>query len=308
MSNTDASGEKRVTGTSERREQIIQRLRQQGSVQVNDLSALYGVSTVTIRNDLAFLEKQGIAVRAYGGALICDSTTPSVEPSVEDKSALNTAMKRSVAKAAVELIQHGHRVILDSGTTTFEIARLMRKHTDVIAMTNGMNVANALLEAEGVKLLMTGGHLRRQSQSFYGDQAEQSLQNYHFDMLFLGVDAIDLERGVSTHNEDEARLNRRMCEVAERIIVVTDSSKFNRSSLHKIIDTQRIDMIIVDEGIPADSLEGLRKAGVEVILVGEEKGCPLVNTNTFGGHCEHHQWFSSVSWVRLSQSAGGCPL
>ena len=249
MSNTDASGEKRVTGTSERREQIIQRLRQQGSVQVNDLSALYGVSTVTIRNDLAFLEKQGIAVRAYGGALICDSTTPSVEPSVEDKSALNTAMKRSVAKAAV--------------------ARLRRKHTDVIAMTNGMNVANALLEAEGVELLMTGGHLRRQSQSFYGDQAEQSLQNYHFDMLFLGVDAIDLERGVSTHNEDEARLNRRMCEVAERIIVVTDSSKFNRSSLHKIIDTQRIDMIIVDEGIPADSLEGLRKAGVEVILVGE---------------------------------------
>ncbi|EFG7139506.1 aga operon transcriptional regulator AgaR, partial [Escherichia coli] len=187
MSNTDASGEKRVTGTSERREQIIQRLRQQGSVQVNDLSALYGVSTVTIRNDLAFLEKQGIAVRAYGGALICDSTTPSVEPSVEDKSALNIAMKRSVAKAAVELIQPGHRVILDSGTTTFEIARLMRKHTDVIAMTNGMNVANALLEAEGVELLMTGGHLRRQSQSFYGDQAEQSLQNYHFDMLFLGV-------------------------------------------------------------------------------------------------------------------------
>ncbi|STW27097.1 glucitol operon repressor [Klebsiella michiganensis] len=91
-------------------------------------------------------------------------------------------------------------------------------------MTNGMNVANALLEADGVELLMTGGHLRRQSLSFYGDQAEQSLQNYHFDMLFLGVDAIDLERGVSTHNEDEARLNRRMCEVAERIIVVTDST------------------------------------------------------------------------------------
>lgn len=267
MSNTDASGDKRVSGTSERREQIIQRLRQQGSVQVNDLSGLFGVSTVTIRNDLAFLEKQGIAVRAYGGALICDSNTPGAEPSVEDKSSLNTAVKRSIAKAAVGLIKPGHRVILDSGTTTYEIARLMRQHTDVIAMTNGMNVANALLEAEGVELLMTGGHLRRQSQSFYGDQAEQSLQNYHFDMLLLGVDAIDLERGVSTHNEDEARLNRRMCEVAERIIVVTDSSKFNRSSLHKIIDTQQIDMIIVDENILPESLEGLRKSGVEVILV-----------------------------------------
>jgi len=267
MSNTDSSMDRRPTGTSERREQIIQRLRQQGSVQVNDLSGLFGVSTVTIRNDLAFLEKQGIAVRAYGGALICDSNMPGTEPSVEDKSSLNTAVKRSIANAAVELIKPGHRVILDSGTTTYEIARLMRQHTDVIAMTNGMNVANALLESEGVELLMTGGHLRRQSQSFYGDQAEQSLQNYHFDILFLGVDAIDLERGVSTHNEDEARLNRRMCEVAERIVVVTDSSKFNRSSLHKIIDTQRIDVIIVDEGIPTESLEGLRRQGIEVILV-----------------------------------------
>lgn len=266
MSNTD-SASKRVTGTSERREQIIQRLRQQGSVQVNDLSVLFGVSTVTIRNDLAFLEKQGIAVRAYGGALICDSNTPGVEPSVEDKSSLNTAVKRSIAKAAAEMIKPGHRVITDSGTTTYEIARLMRQHTDVIAMTNGMNVASALLEAEGVELLMTGGHLRRQSLSFYGDQAEQSLQNYHFDMLFLGVDAIDLERGVSTHNEDEARLNRRMCEVAERIIVVTDSSKFNRSSLHKIIDTQRIHTIIVDEGIPAECLQELHRSGVEVIIV-----------------------------------------
>ncbi|HAT2760729.1 TPA: DeoR family transcriptional regulator [Citrobacter freundii] len=267
MSNTESSADKRVIGTSERREQIIQRLRQQGSVQVNDLSLFFGVSTVTIRNDLAFLEKQGIAVRAYGGALICESNAPVVEPSVEDKSSLNTAVKRSIARAAAELIQPGHRVILDSGTTTYEIARLMRQHTNVIAMTNGMNVANALLEAEGVELLMTGGHLRRQSQSFYGDQAEQSLQNYHFDMLFLGVDAIDLERGVSTHNEDEARLNRRMCEVAERIIVVTDSTKFNRSSLHKIIDTQRIHTIIVDEGILEESLQELRRSGVEVIIV-----------------------------------------
>ncbi|NOJ99560.1 DeoR family transcriptional regulator, partial [Corallococcus coralloides] len=105
MSGTDSSIEKRLAGTSERREQIIQRLRQQGSVQVNDLSLLFGVSTVTIRNDLAFLEKQGIAVRAYGGALICDSSTPGVEPSVEDKSSLNTAVKHNIAKAAVKLIQ-----------------------------------------------------------------------------------------------------------------------------------------------------------------------------------------------------------
>ncbi|WP_318365913.1 DeoR family transcriptional regulator [Enterobacter sp.] len=267
MSDSDTPTDKRVAGTSERREQIIQLLRQHGSVQVNDLSTLFGVSTVTIRNDLTFLEKQGIAVRAYGGALICEGGVSVAEPSVEDKSSLNTAVKRNIAKVAADLITPGLRVILDSGTTTWEIARLMRHHQNVIVMTNGMNVANALLEAEGVELLMTGGHLRRQSLSFYGDQAEQSLQNYHFDLLFLGSDAFDVERGVSTHNEDEARINRRMCEVAERIIVVTDSSKFDRSSLHKIIDTQRIHMIITDEGIPADSLNSLRKSGIEVVLV-----------------------------------------
>ncbi|PAB39710.1 DeoR family transcriptional regulator [Klebsiella pneumoniae] len=204
--------------------------------------------------------------RRDGGMMICGpaSITGSVPAAM---ATINTAIKRQIASAAAELIKPGHRIILDSGTTTCEIARQLRQHSDVIAMTNGMNVANALLEAEGVELLMTGGHLRRQSQSFYGDQAEQSLQNYHFDMLFLGVDAIDLERGISTHNEDEARLNRKMCEVAECIVVVTDSSKFNRSSLHKIIDTQHIDTIIVDDGIPQESLEGLRKGGIDVILV-----------------------------------------
>jgi len=134
-------------------------------------------------------------------------------------------------------------------------------------MTNGMNVANALLEAEGVELLMTGGHLRRKSLSFYGAQAEQSLQNYHFDLLFLGVDGIDLERGVSTHHEEEARLNRCMCQVAKKIIVVTDSSKFRRSSLHRIIETPRINTLITDDAIPAELLRGLHDAGIEVLLV-----------------------------------------
>lgn len=262
--------DKRITGTSERREQIIQRLRQQGSVQVNSLSALFGVSTVTIRNDLAFLEKQGIALRAYGGALICKtSNNCPAEPTLSDKSQLHIMTKRHIASAAVQLIQPGLRIILDSGTTTGEIARQMRQHQDVIVMTNGMNVANELLEAEGVKLMTTGGQLRRQSLSFYGTQAEQALQNYHFDILFLGVDAIDVRRGISTHHEEEARLNRVMCSVADKIIAVTDSSKFNRSSLHKIIDTQRIQMIITDEKIPAESLGILRSQGIEVLLAGD---------------------------------------
>ncbi|MFB2853723.1 MULTISPECIES: DeoR family transcriptional regulator [Aeromonas] len=259
--------EKNPIGTSERRERIIQQLRSHGSVQVNDLSAHFKVSTVTIRNDLAFLEKQGVAVRAYGGALLCEPNQAVPERTIADKSVLNTPVKQRIGALAATLVQPGCRIILDSGTTTLEVARHLREHQEILVMTNGMNVANALLEAEGVDLLMTGGHLRRKSLSFYGAQAEQSLQNYHFDLLFLGVDGIDLERGVSTHHEDEARLNRCMCQVAERIIVVTDASKFRRSSLHKIIDTTRIHTLITDDSLPAEVLTGLRHAGIEVLLV-----------------------------------------
>lgn len=259
--------EKNMLGTSERRERIIQQLRSHGSVQVNDLSALYQVSTVTIRNDLAFLEKQGMALRAYGGALLCEPGQPAPERTIADKSQLNAPVKQRIGAMAAAMVTPGSRLILDSGTTTLEVARHLRNHQDIVVMTNGMNVANQLIDADGVELLMTGGHLRRKSLSFYGAQADQSLQNYHFDLLFLGVDGIDLERGVSTHHEDEARLNRCMCSVAERIIVVTDSTKFHRLSLHKIIDTQRIHTLITDDAIPADCLAGLKEIGVEVLLV-----------------------------------------
>ncbi|WP_429120225.1 DeoR family transcriptional regulator [Aeromonas allosaccharophila] len=259
--------EKSTIGTSERRERIIQQLRSHGSVQVNDLSAQFQVSTVTIRNDLAFLEKQGIAVRAYGGALLCEPNQVVPERTIADKSVLNTPVKQRIGALAATQVQPGCRLILDSGTTTLEVARHLREHQEILVMTNGMNVANALLEAEGVELLMTGGHLRRKSLSFYGAQAEQSLQNYHFDLLFLGVDGIDLERGVSTHHEEEARLNRCMCQVAKKIIVVTDSSKFRRSSLHRIIETPRINTLITDDAIPSELLRGLQDAGIEVLLV-----------------------------------------
>ncbi|WDA23734.1 DeoR family transcriptional regulator [Aeromonas hydrophila] len=149
--------EKSVLGTSERRERIIQQLRSNGSVQVNELAGHYQVSTVTIRNDLAFLEKQGVAVRAYGGALLCESGQPVAERTIADKSVLNTPVKQRIGAMAASLVQPGCRLILDSGTTTLEVARHLRDHQEIVVMTNGMNVANALLEAEGVELLMTGG-------------------------------------------------------------------------------------------------------------------------------------------------------
>jgi len=263
------SSEKTLS-TSARRERIVNQLKTQGSVQVNELASDFAVSTVTIRNDLSFLEKQGVATRAYGGAMLSTAPVMETERSIAAKLSEHSSIKERIGKLAASLIPPGSTIILDSGTTTYEIARQLRNHEDVIVMTNGMNVADALIEAPGVDLLVTGGRLRRHSLSFFGSQAETSLQNYHFDMLFLGVDGLDPLMGVTTHNEDEARLNRCMCDASKKIIVVTDSSKFYRISLHKIIGIDRVDKIITDSNIPASLLDIFENKGIEVVLVENE--------------------------------------
>lgn len=262
-------GNKLLT-TSARRERIVNQLKALGSVQVNVLAADFNVSTVTIRNDLSFLEKQGVATRAYGGAMLTPVQPMEAERSVEAKRTENSTIKERIGKLAASLIAPGSTIILDSGTTTYEIARQLSGHENVIVMTNGMNVAEALIDAPGVDLLVTGGRLRRHSLSFFGSQAEISLQNYHFDTLFLGVDGLDPLMGVTTHNEDEARLNRCMCDASKKIIVVTDSSKFYRISLHKIIGIERVDKIITDSNIPPSLLDIFCNKGIEVLLVDPE--------------------------------------
>ncbi len=253
--------------TSARRERIVNQLKAQGSVQVNVLASDFDVSTVTIRNDLSFLEKQGVATRAYGGAMLSAAPQLEAERSIATKRTEHSTIKERIGQLAASLITPGSSIILDSGTTTYEIARHLHAHEDVIVMTNGMNVADALVDATSVDLLVTGGRLRRHSLSFFGTQAETSLQNYHFDMLFLGVDGLDPMMGVTTHHEDEARLNRCMCDAAKKIIVVTDSSKFYRASLHKIIGLDRVDKIITDDNIPPALLDIFTNKGIDVLLV-----------------------------------------
>lgn len=256
-----------IKTTSKRREKIFSLLKEQGAVQVSDLSDTFQVSTVTIRNDLAFMEKMGLITRAYGGAVLFDAPVITPEKSIQNKELENITVKKRIAEAAVSFIKQGTAVILDSGSTTYEIAHAMSKMTDITVMTNGLNVAQALSEAPGIELLMTGGSLRRSSLSFYGAQAEDSLRYYRFDTIFLGVDGLSLTSGITTHHEPEARLNRIMCEVSQQKIAVTDSSKFQKSGLHRIVDASAIDILITDDLIPEKTHKSLIDIGVEVILV-----------------------------------------
>ena len=253
-----------MRNTTQRREAILQQLTRNGSVQVTDLVQEFGVSAVTIRNDLSALEAQGLATRSHGGATLM--RTPPPEQSIRQKDAINQEQKDRIGALAATLVQEGDNIIIDSGTTTISLARHLRDANNVTVMTNGLNIAWELADTAGVELILTGGLLRKQSLSLQGSQAEATLQAYNFDKLFLGVDGFDLQFGVTTHHEAEASLNHKMVERAKKIIVLTDASKFGRVSLHRIVQAGQVDTVITDASISQEYREGLQKLGIELLI------------------------------------------
>ena len=260
-----------MSSTIERRQEIVDSVRQEGRVSVDELSSLYQVSTVTIRNDLNYLDKKGLLVRSRGGAV--NNSKLIKELTINEKQTQNHPVKQAIGKLAADFIDNGDRIILDSGSTTEEITHHLHHYKDLTVMTNGLNILSRLSHIQDINLMMTGGTLRYTSQSFYGRQAEDSLKNYRFDRLFLAVDGFDIAAGLTTHFEQEASLNRYMCDISKQVIAVTDSSKFNRCGFHVICTFDQIDILITDNGIPEDYRQMLEKKGVEVILV-DKDGSP----------------------------------
>jgi DeoR family transcriptional regulator, aga operon transcriptional repressor len=256
-----------VRDTSERRTKIIARLREQGSVQVAPLADLFRVSTQTIRQDLKFLANIGLAARSYGGAVLHSVGEPAPETEVNLKRRLHASEKSGIGRAAAALIQAGDSLILDSGTTTLQIAMHIPEGIEARIVTNDLAIANELAHHKNVQLTMLGGSLRRKTMSMYGTQAESAMQSLSVGKVFLGVDGFDLERGITTHFEPEAILNRLMCAAAAQVIVVTDSSKFGRTCLHRILDPARVHTLITDDRLDAELAARLTQLGIKLLRV-----------------------------------------
>jgi DeoR family transcriptional regulator of aga operon len=249
-----------------RREKILQLLVDHGSLQVAELSEQCKVSLVTIRADLAALEHHGKLTRMHGGAELNRMRSP--EQSIYEKCQINMAAKERIGSYAAQLVKPGDKIIIDSGTTTAMLARNLRNLTDISVMTNGLNVANALVDAQGVELLLTGGRLHKESLSLHGPQAEACLDHYIFDKLFFGVDGCDLQFGITTHYEKEASLNRKMVDRVRQVIVLADSSKFGKVALNHIVRLERVNTIITDSELTKPYQEYMQQLGIEVIVVG----------------------------------------
>ena len=259
-----ALNENSENATLNRRVEILKLLEEKGHIQIIMLSNLFKVSDVTIRNDLSQLEQKGMLVRTRGGAI--KQQRVGIDIRLSEKASLHFAEKQRIGKKALEFINHGDTIILDSGTTTEEIAKNLSSFKDLTVITNAINIAGQLADYTNIKVVVPGGFLRDNSLSLVGSTAEKSLKNFYCDKVFMGVDGIHTEHGISTPNLEEAQLNRIMIEVASELIVVADSSKFYKRSFAFIAPIADISTLITDKNIDKQELINLQNADVKVVL------------------------------------------
>lgn len=249
-----------------RRRKILELVERSGQVTVHDVVKRFAVSAVTARSDLDALSSNGVVLRSHGGAVRYE---PTQDYPLKVKATIHRSEKARIGQAAAQLVKPGETIMLDSGTTTAEIAKALihAKLKLLTVITSALNIANELADAQDICLIMVGGLLRTASYSFVGPQAEAMLSDLHADRLFLAVDGFDLANGPFTADVLEAQLNGQMMGVSKEVTVVADSTKLGRRSLFRIGPIESVHRLITDTHAPEDFTDELRKKGIDVILV-----------------------------------------
>ncbi|MCC2522928.1 DeoR/GlpR family DNA-binding transcription regulator [Vibrio coralliilyticus] len=248
--------------TQLRRHAISNLVNEKGEVSVESLSLQFETSEVTIRKDLASLEKNGQLLRRYGGAIALPKEV------VSDELSENVSIRKNeLAQAAAKLIREHNRIVIDSGSTTASLIKQLDGMRGLVVMTNSLNVANALNELESEPtLLMTGGTWDAHSESFQGQVAESVLRSYDFDQLFIGADGVDLERGTTTFNE-LVGLSKVMAEVSREVIVMVESEKIGRKIPNLELAWSSIDILITNRDLNPEFKQRIESHDVKVICV-----------------------------------------
>ncbi|MGJ7030983.1 DeoR/GlpR family DNA-binding transcription regulator [Niabella hirudinis] len=249
----------------ERHQHIMNSLKKKGMVQVLDLCQELDVSSVTIRKDLQFLEDKNQLFRTHGGATL---SNPYIgDRPVMEKVSIQSTEKEKIGQYAAGLIEPNDCILIASGTTVFYFAKHIQPKGNVTVITAALNVAMEIAHHPGIEVIQLGGIMRKTSSSVTGIYAEKILEDFSCSKLFLGVDGIDTEFGLTTTNMMEAQLNRKMIAASRKTIVLADSSKFGKRGFGKICGLDDIEQIITDSNISPHIVDELRAGGIEVTVL-----------------------------------------
>ena len=247
-----------------RRSRILEWLREEGSARVSVLAQAFAVSEVTVRQDLEKLEAEGQIVREHGGAYL--KSVPDQVRAMALEHQENRDAKQRIGRAAAALVDDGETIILDSGSTTTEVAANLLGHSDVTVITNALNIALMLGGEPGFDVHMSGGHFKAPTLSLSGDRSADFFNGLFAQKLFLATGAVDIESGLTYPALSDIPVKRAMIDSAQEIYLVADSSKIGERSFCVLGGLEKLDAMITDDGIRDEDRKAIEAAGVEVIV------------------------------------------
>ena len=254
----------------ERRNAVKELISKNTMMQVRALSKALGVSEVSIRRDLAFLEEQGFLYRIHGGAVLAENREGGRPFALKVK--MHAEEKRRIGERTARLILPGERVILDSGSTVLAVARHLQgdpargANGVITVITGSLPVIELLAHRPGLRVLIIGGVFSPESEMVYGPQATAFLQDLNADKYIMAADGLTLERGITANHPLEAELMREMARISREVILVADSSKIGHSGFVSVLPADRIHCLITDAGAPEDFVKRIEELGVRVLI------------------------------------------
>jgi DeoR/GlpR family transcriptional regulator of sugar metabolism len=249
----------------ERQRLILEALQENKRVTVQELSQRFGTSEVTIRRDLQELAATGMLVRAHRGAIQVSPAPP--EPPIVHRMSLEQHEKECIARSAAALVQDGDSIFIGSGSTTAHLAHFLTCHKNMTVVTNALNIATDLAAlCEDITIVVTGGVVRAQELSILGHITENTLLEVRVDKVFMGMQAISLEEGLTTDHMPEVATTRKILDKAAEVIVLADHTKFGRVAAAYIAPLNRITTLITDSKTDPRILAHLQEAGIQVVI------------------------------------------
>jgi DeoR family transcriptional regulator of aga operon len=252
-----------MASIAERHKIILDTLQKEGFVKVTDLANLLNVTTATMRNDLKYLEEKNRLFRTHGSASVINPHT--IDLNLTEKEKIRIAEKRKIAQAAYRLIEENDAIIIGAGSTVFALAEQIKPVDKLTVVTASLKVSILLSGLVNTNVIQLGGTIRKNSVSVIGDYTSRFFDEITCSKVFLGVDGIDCEYGITNSNIEEAQLNKRMIEASIKTIILADSSKFGKRGFGKICSLDEVDIIVTDSDITDSIASIIENAGIKLI-------------------------------------------
>lgn len=264
---------------AQRRYKIKEMLMRDFGVKVGDLVQLFQVSEETIRRDLSQLEREGFVKKNYGGAVLVEdvSSVASFPPPVQQRRFELFEEKDAIGRAAASLVRDDQVVILDSGSTTWCVARHLRDKRNLTVVTNGLQVAEELSQNQDSSIVVIGGKLNTNTMSLVCTQPKTEILRYSSDIVFLGTTGISPRKGFTSSDMYEAEMKQAIVDVGKKRVIVADHTKLTKQGLISFASFDDIDMLVTSSLAKPEDIREIEKSGVEVLVCDVQESAASVS-------------------------------